>query len=397
MYDLRYSVSKSFDECVASRVILKEGTPISTNIQRIYVQAEEPISSASNCQLYERVPLLKMIGTSMDGSSVIPLSQQFDFKVGTSFNTNKNNKEALKYATKGTTFWEILEDSDVENELIEEAVARFPGINPLTNEPDIDRTAYYTKFIPLVVNSGLIPPQKSLDGTEYFNPNGVVSVAEFFYMLNSIKYGSSGYENGKTSVDGVVTNKDYFSEGYNSIVNSPASPLYHLYTRKELTEAITRAELAYITVVGWRDFRGRKKLHGGRFSTGLRVNWDTPARYIGKFKDGKNLKVSKKVVDIVDLSENDSDLQEIDLKSWFNPLGIKFKAYLENVKQGRSALPLPMLMSMIELDVLDLFYYEGSTLSPLRQVSRGEMTYFLTKLAKTFPMEFKSSGDNSYM
>lgn len=395
MYDLRYTVSKSFDECVASRVILKEGTPVGTNIHRVYMHSDEPATGSS--KLYEEIPLLKMIGVSIDGSSTIPLSQQFDFKVGTSFNTNKNNKEALKYATKGTTFWEILEDSDVEEELLEEASDRFPGINPLTNEPDIDKSAYYTKFIPLVVNSGLIPPQKNLDGVEYFNPNGTVSVAEFFYMLNAIKYGSSGYENGRTSIDGVVASKDYFSEGYNSIVDTPANPLYHLYSRRELSEPITRAELAYITVVGWKEFRGRRKLHGGRFSTGLRVNWDTPARYVGKFKDGKTLKVSKKVIDVMDLSENDVDLQDIDLKNWFKPLGLKFKSYLTNVKRGKSALPLPMLMSMIELDVLDLFYYEGSLLSPLRQVSRGEMTYFLTKLAKTFPTEFKSSGDNSYM
>lgn len=395
MYTIRYGAHKSFDECVASKVVLKDGSPISTNIQRIYSPIDNENVPKSN--LYRNVPLLRMIGTSMDGTTTIPLSQQFDFKVGTSFNTNKNNRDALKYATKGTTFWEIIEDEDVEHELIEEAAARFPGINPLTNEPDIDKSAYYTKFIPLMVNSGLVPPQKNLDGTEYFNPNGVVTVAEFFYMLDCIKYGSSSIEDGKNSIDGVVSKTDYFSEGYNRIVNTPASPLYHLYSRRELSTPLTRAELAYITVVGWKDFRGNKSIHGGRFNTGLRVNWDTPGRYVGKFKDGRGLKVSKKSVDIMDLSENDTDLQEIDLKSWYKGSGIKFKNYLDLIKQGRKALPLPMLMSMIELDVLDLFYYEGSNLSPLRQVSRGEVTYFLTKLAKTFPTEFKSSGDNSYI
>lgn len=106
MYDLRYTVSKSFDECVASRVILKEGTPVGTNIHRVYMHSDEPATGSS--KLYEEIPLLKMIGVSIDGSSTIPLSQQFDFKVGTSFNTNKNNKEALSTQQKVQHFGRFL-------------------------------------------------------------------------------------------------------------------------------------------------------------------------------------------------------------------------------------------------------------------------------------------------
>jgi hypothetical protein len=62
--------------------------------------------------------------------------------------------------------------------------------------------------------------------------------------------------------------------------------------------------------------------------------------------------------------------------------------YLEDLKNGVSPIPLPMYMSMLELHILDLFKYENNRLDPLKEVSRGELSYFLSKLAKLFPTKY---------
>jgi hypothetical protein len=67
---------------------------------------------------------------------------------------------------------------------------------------------------------------------------------------------------------------------------------------------------------------------------------------------------------------------------------LSMKNYLKLVKSGKAPIPLPMIMSLIELGVLDLFYFEGDNLNPLREVSRGEMSYFLTRLADNFSIKY---------
>ena len=62
--------------------------------------------------------------------------------------------------------------------------------------------------------------------------------------------------------------------------------------------------------------------------------------------------------------------------------------YKEGIKEGRHSIPLPMFMSLLELYKLDLFYYEDNKLSPLKEVSRGELCYFLARLAQLFQINY---------
>lgn len=393
---IRVTLNKSFGECVETRATFgtNSSIPVSNVIvdkksAKIKTSAVDDVVESS--KLYDNVPILGMIGFSRDGSGAIPLSRQFGFKVGESFNAQKNNDEALKYADRGASFWDIINQPEVKAELCSEAKRMFPEVNPMTGKPDIDKHKYYTSFIPLVINSGAMVAQQDLRGNKYFNPDGTVLVADVFAGLQGVR---DDIIRSNTSVDGVAQEGEYFTEGYNSIVDGRSSLLYRIYTRREMSKPITRAELAYITVVGWKPFRGNRKLFGGKFHVGYRVNWETPAKYVGKFRDAKTIRASKKISGNTDL-ENGEEIMDVNLRSWKGDMTLK--SYLDGVMNGKYALPLPMLMSMVELDALDLFYYEGSELAPLKQVSRGEFCYFITKLSKVFSTEFKSSGDNTYI
>lgn len=397
---VRIMVSKTFDESVETISSFRQGEciPAGTNVTKQnvsdYAKKESlyphEMQEQQQDTLYQEVPILSLIGVSMDGESPIPLSSQFGFKTGESFSAQKNNEEALKYANKGESLWDIINKPEVKKSMCEEAERMFPNINPYTHKPDIDKDAIYTSYIPLVINSGAMQPQKDLSGKEYFNPEGTVMVADVFATLQSIR---QDYIRKNTSVDKVAREGEYFTEGYNAIVDRMGSPFFDLYSRRELAMPVTRAELAYITVVGWKPFRGNRVLFGGKFNVGYRANWETPAKYVGKFKDAKTIRASKKTAG-TDL-DSGVDIMEIDLHSWKGERTLK--QYLESVKRGKNALPLPMLMSMIELDALDVFYFADRELNPLREVTRGELCWFVTKISKVFATEFKSSGDNSYM
>lgn len=395
---IRVTLNKSFGECVETRAIF--GTNSSVPVSNVIVDKKVCSSKArgsfvndtvESSELYSKIPILGMVGFSRDGSGAIPLSRQFGFKVGESFNAQKNNDEALRYADRGASFWDIINQPEVKAELCNEAKRMFPGTNPMTGVADIDKSKYYTSFVPLVINSGAMVAQQDLAGNKYFNPDGTVNLADLFAGLQGVR---DDVIRSNTSIDGVAFEGEYFTEGYNSIVDCRSSLLYGLYSRRDLSKPITRAELAYITVVGWKPFRGNRKLFGGKFNVGYRVNWETPAKYVGKFKDAKTIRASKKISGNTDL-ENGGEIMDVNLKSWKGDMPIR--EYLNGVLNGKYALPLPMLMSMIELDALDLFYYEGSELAPMRQVSRGEFCYFITKLSKVFSTEFKSNGDNTYI
>ena len=58
--------------------------------------------------------------------------------------------------------------------------------------------------------------------------------------------------------------------------------------------------------------------------------------------------------------------------------------FKQDILTGVSAIPVPMYMSLLELFVLDIFKFD-SRLDPLKEVSRGELCYFLTMLSKNFP------------
>lgn len=280
------------------------------------------------------------------------------------------------------TLEDIVSDREWQSVLEMLATEKFSRINPLTGEKDVTLKAYYTYCIPLVVNSGAMTTQQDEEGNEYFNPNGVVSVAEFLNSLAAFKYGES-VNNGDIpkmrSLDNISDDKDFFNAGYAACLSGITSPFYRLYNRRDLREPITRAELAYITVVCWTEF---EKKYGsveasGQFVLGCHTNWDAPQRYVNRFEDGKKYRVYKRCSRVVDGKK----LTSINLKDYAQGGMSAFKLAM---KSGEKGIPLPMFMSLIELDALRLFNFSNKLL-PLQEVSRGELAYFITQLARKFP------------
>ena len=281
----------------------------------------------------------------------------------------------------GTPFNMIFNNKQTQEYLCGVAQKMFPNINPNTGSDDIDPDRFYTPYIPLVALTGCLPPQNTGDKA-YFNPEGSVTVAEFLDSINSIKYGCNSNIRRKKTLDNISTEADYFNEGYQSCIRGISSPFFNLYERKELLEPITRLELAYILVICWEPFIEKyNNLYGGSYYLGISFDWEYPSEVLSSFRDGYNYKVSKYVVD-----EN-YDVVSLNIKDY--KAGKTMSEFKKAIKNGDCAIPMPVFMSLLELDLLNLFVYEGNNLSPCREVSRGELSYLLSSLAENFPSVYK--------
>ena len=107
----------------------------------------------------------------------------------------------------------------------------FPHLNPNTHREDIPRNAFYTPYIPLVTLTGCVPPQTK-DGNAYFNPEGVVTIAEFLDGLNSIKYGANSNSSRKKTLDNISNESDYFNEGYQSCLRGISQVLSLIFIQE---------------------------------------------------------------------------------------------------------------------------------------------------------------------
>lgn len=330
-------------------------------------------------------PLLSSICISADGKGFIPLSQQFDFKAGQSFNNYDDNQMLLDCGIEeGYTLWDALHNEEYKELLKSVAERLFPNTNPLTNKNDLEGVSH-PEYIPLVLGSGSMYPQYE-KGKAYFNPEGSITVSEFLDSLVAIKVGRTSGENVKKSLDGMSDKGDFYNEGYNNMLKVLSSPFYRLYTREELMRPITRLDLAYLTVVCWEEFTTKfDALYSGRYDLGVNVNWNTPQRYAHNFEDGTDYRVFKKCFnteygDIIDINvgnyKGDSSMTD----------------FKQSIQNGSRGIPLPMFMSLFELHALDLFPFNGR-LDPLKEVSREELCIFLVKLAKVFSSKFISYGD----
>lgn len=322
---------------------------------------------------FSGLPSLDAILTQSEARGVSSLATQFGYEPDDERYSASENKETLE---------DIVSDRSHQSDLEMMAERRFNLINPLTGEPDVSSKDYYSYCIPLVINSGAMTTQQDDEGNEYFNPHGVVTVAEFLNSLAAFKYGES-INNGSVpklrSLDNISDDKDFFNVGYAACLSGVTSPFYRLYNRRDLREPITRAELAYITVVCWTEF---EKKYGsveasGQFVLGCHTNWEAPQRYVNRFEDGKKYRVYKRCSKVVDGKK----LTSISLKDYATEGMSAFKQAMRN---GEKGIPLPMFMSLIELDALGLFNYSNKLL-PLQEVSRGELAYFITQLARKFP------------
>ena len=380
--DSRFIVSKTFSSGVTTQTSLKNGSPMISNIISHYhniddteydVKLEENFS-----ELKKTSPIQENLVWGMDknlcavtrisATESRPLCQAFDYK-----------------DSNGHSYADMIESNQMSLRRL--AYDTFNAIDSRTGKPDLleGRDDAFAHYVPIMVANNIIPLQKEKD-TEFFNPEGTVSIAEFLDSLTTIKYGADYTEGAKKSLDSVVNENDYFNVGYNDCLLGISSPFYRLYTRQELIKPITRIELAYITVICWRDFINKyEQIYNGTYALGVNFDWNKPSRYLRKFTDGFNYKVVKKVTaDEIKAVSLDID----DYKK--NALGeqLSMSEFKNSMLKGIKGIPMPMFMSLLELDVLKLFNFENNELSPLKEVSRGEWAYFLAKLAEEFSTKY---------
>lgn len=391
--NLRHLVTKGFDSDIAvRRSIVYPGTQLNIGITHNIAKPgslheetvkfnkamPENVNLSQSLQSGREILTESPLGVVMVGhdGDVLPLSACYDFAV-------KEGGPLSEFLPVGSTFDNIVEGAETRELMCDIAEEMFPNTNPNTGEADIDRSAYYTPYIPLVVLTGCMPPQMS-DEDAFFNPEGVVTVAEFLDGLNAIKHGCNANSNRRKSLDNISTEADYFNEGYNSAMRGISSPFFNLYTRAELMTPITRLELAYITVVCWTQFIAKyNNLYGGSYYLGVNFDWEAPNEVLQKYEDGFDYMVSR-----ISISE-EYDVTSLDVKDYRSDRTME--EYREDLRNGVAAIPLPMFMSMLELGVLDLFHYEGDRLDPLREVSRGELCYFLSRISKHFSIKYIKS------
>lgn len=390
--NIRHLVTKTFDaDNEVRRSLIVGGVPltlsfdVSSNkkaneIKQEEVQLHENIKSSVSFSedimkgkdSLINSPLGSILST--DKATIKPLSQLYDFRV-------QENSSLAEFLPVGSSFDSLVESDAMRGYLADLACKMFQRINPLTNEQDINKDSFYAPYVPLTVLTGIVPPQLDEELGTYFNPEGTVTVAEFLDSLNAIKFGCNANNRRKKTLDRISNEEDFFNEGYQDCVRGIASPFFNLYTRKELMQPITRLELAYITVVCWVEFMDKfNSLYGGTYYLGINLDWENPCDVIEKFTDGYDYKVSKIV------SNDEYQVISLNIKDY--KAGKSMEQYKQEIKDGTVPIPLPMFMSMLELSVLDLFYFENDKLSPIKEVSRGELCYFISRLAKLFPMKY---------
>lgn len=261
-----------------------------------------------------------------------------------------------------------LTDIDLSTqEYISTAKKMFPDINPNTGDVDVTGNEFYADLIPKSIVSNIITPQVTENGTAFFNGEGTITIAEVLDGINSIESSSNSDEAKHLSLDNVSTEADYFNEGYNKCCWGYSSPFFNLYTREELLHPITRIELAYIVVMCSGLF---SSIFDKQYEMGITFDWLRPRKVISEFDDWNKYNISLITID---------DSPKFDIREYRN--NRTMENYLLDIKSGKSAIPLPMIMSLVELGVQGLFYFADYMLNPMKQVSRGEVAYLLTKIA----------------
>lgn len=252
-------------------------------------------------------------------------------------------------------------------EFIKTAKEMFPDKNPNTGKEDVSGKEFYADLIPQSIVSSVITPQVSENGSTFFNGEGTITIAEVLDGLNAIENECNSDKTRHTSLDNVSSESDYFNEGYNKCCWGYSSPFFNLYKREELMHPITRLELAYIVVMCSGVFTG---VFDKQYDMGISFDWLRPRVAISEFDDWNKYNISVISID---------NAPKYDIREY--KLDRTMTQYLGDIKSGRSAIPLPMIMSLVELGVQGLFYFEDYKLSPMKQVSRGEVAYLLTKIA----------------
>ncbi len=362
--DIRHTIVKSFDnEMETRKYVLAENIPFplpyldgepDALVSNVAVSTNEKgtLTVQDRVEQGKQKTIATLGETGKQG--VLPLSQMFD-------HTPELGKELDK--------------------LTKIALEMYPAINPNTGVADVTSTYPYAKYIPLVITTGAMTSQTEGD-TEYFNPEGSVSVAEFLDGLNAINYGCNANNKRRKTLDNISNVSDYFNEGYQAVCRGFSSPMFNLYLRSELIKPITRVELAYLTVICWERFIQHFTCrYGGVYYLGVNFDWENPYEYASKYHDLESVNISQIILD------SDSDVTSLNIQD-YKGRNRTMTEYKKALEEGVSPLPLPLAMSMIELGVLGLFPFTQGELCPMKEVTRGEFAYFLTKLAEIFPSKY---------
>ncbi len=362
--DIRHTIVKSFDGDVETRkYVLAENIPFpllyldgekETSVSNVVVNTNEEGSVEVHDRVQQgKIKTLEALGEK-DKLGALPLSQMFDYKP------------------------ELGKELD---RLTEIALEMYPATNPNTGVADVPANYTYAKYIPLVISTGAMTSQK-LGDTEYFNPEGTVSIAEFLDGLNAINYGCNANNKRKKTLDNISNVSDYFNEGYQAVCRGFSSPMFNLYLRSELVKPITRVELAYLTVICWERFIQHFTCrYGGVYYLGVNFDWENPYEYTSRYSDLANVNISQIILD----AEN--DVTSLNIQD-YKGKDRNMTEYKKALEEGVSPLPMPLAMSMIELGVLGLFPFTHGELCPMKEVSRGEFACFLTRLAEIFPSKY---------
>lgn len=230
----------------------------------------------------------------------------------------------------------------------------FSNVNPKTGRVDVTGNEFYASAIPSGIVNGFITPQKTEDGELMFNGEGTYNVAE---LLASVGAFIGDNIKPQKTIDNLSYVTDYFNIGYNVCCWGKSSPFFNLYKRNELVNPLTRIELAYILVVC-------AKVLGSPFTTryelGVSFDWVRPRNVISKYGDWSKYNISL-------ITENNTMMHDVHLYKQ----GRSMTDFIADIRSGKSAIPLAMMMSIIELDNQGLWNLFDDV-SPLSQVTRGE-------------------------
>lgn len=380
----RHLVSKTFEQGVVTQAVIYKGMTLSRGILNRYGDAVQ-----------ESVPtiFLKNVPTQISLNCDIVSAKGFfegNDKLSALVLTEGDcGFRNLSEQCRGGVLSDMIDSDDsLRKSLSDLSVSMFHKVNPKTGAEDVKHSDVFAPYIPFVVVSGALPPQLDFSSSTYFNPKGTVDVARALDSLNAISEGFASNKCRKLSIDYVSNDSDFFNEGYNKCLDTVASPFFRLFSRSELLTPITMAELCYLIVVCFRPFR---EVYGSvngysdvnKNNMGIALDWEHPKKilreYRQKFSDLSDYVVTRCSIETYTKDDEVKSVLDINIKSYLN--GRTMTDFRSDLLSGKSALPLPYLMSMLELINAGILNVSGKELAPLREVSRGEFSQILVSLA----------------
>ena len=209
------------------------------------------------------------------------------------------------------------------------------------------------------------------DGLEWA-ADSVVTVSEFLDSLWAMLYGQ-----GEKPVDGY--GKMYCRNDLNQ------------YTESDYHHAVTRAEIAYITVMCWEGFSS--VWSASQATGGIKADWTTAESYLPYFADMHGWRLLELYRGIPTYENEGSATMRI-ISHKLSDYMFADKTVCEHLERMNKLkmLSVPMFMCLVELfkaNVLRCVLVASDTvaLRPFGTMTRGELAVFLVKLAEYIAKE----------